>query len=341
MQIEKLLLHVGYPKAGSTWLQRVIFDSGKYGFVPWAEDGSEQRARILWDADRLDYDAAELRARYLAKLRRDLPRDRWLALSSEAFVGNPMSGGFNALWNAEALAQMFPQARVLMVVREQRSMALSCYAQYVKEGGLLSLERFLVGQKTGKMPTFDLRFFEYHKLVAAYRRLFGENRVLVLPFELLRASPMEYVQRLRSFCGLAGAFQPPPGTPLNRANSALALCLMRPLNPLRVGDPLNGFSPWASRRGRKIVDALCRAAGHEAFGGISARITRRWQEVVETLLAGRFAASNAALAHITGLPLGQYGYELSGDLQPVQSCDRRTATTHDLLAAAPGNGSAR
>lgn len=321
MQIEKLLLHVGYPKAGSTWLQRVIFDSGQYGFVPWAEDGSEQRARILWDADRLDYDAAELRARYLAKLRRDLPCDRWLALSSEAFVGNPMSGGFNALWNAEALAQMFPQARVLMVVREQRSMALSCYAQYVKEGGLLSLERFLVGQKTRKMPTFDLRFFEYHKLAAAYRRLFGENRVLVLPFELLRESPMEYVRRLRSFCGLAGAFPTPPGAPLNRANPALALCLMRHLNPLRVADALNGFSPWASRRGRKMIDGLCRVTEHEAFAGVNAYIARRRQQMVETLLAGRFAASNAALARITGLPLGHYGYELSGDLQPAPSSE--------------------
>ena len=57
------------------------------------------------------------------------------------------------------------------------------------------------------------------------------------------------------------------------------------LNPLRRADVLNGFSPWASKPGRKIIDRLCRAAG-------------------------RFAASNARLAQNTGLPLAEYGYDL-------------------------------
>jgi hypothetical protein len=84
----------------------VVFDSGRRGFLPRGESPSDQRTRSLWEADRLDLEMAELRARYRATLRKDLPSDRRTAPSRESSVGNTMSGGFNALWSAEVLAQM-------------------------------------------------------------------------------------------------------------------------------------------------------------------------------------------------------------------------------------------
>ena len=85
---------------------------------------------------------------------------------------------------------------------------------------------------------------------------------------------------------------------------------MRQLNPLRKADVLNGFSPWASKPGRKMIDRLCRAVGRDTFARLNARIAQRWRQSVDEVLAGRFAASNARLAHMSGLPLAEYGYDL-------------------------------
>jgi hypothetical protein len=56
-------------------------------------------------------------------------------VSSERLSGNPHSGGYDSAVLAERLHQVFPGARVLVMIREQRSMILSSWAQYVRVGG--------------------------------------------------------------------------------------------------------------------------------------------------------------------------------------------------------------
>lgn len=58
-------------------------------------------------------------------------------LSAERLSGNPHSGGYDSLQTAKRLHRLFPQAKVLVVVREQTEEILSCYNQYVRAGGVL------------------------------------------------------------------------------------------------------------------------------------------------------------------------------------------------------------
>ena len=65
-------------------------------------------------------------------------------VSFERFSGNPFSGGYDSKEIADRLVQVFPDARVLVVVREQRSMIVSTYKQYVREGGALPPSKFML-----------------------------------------------------------------------------------------------------------------------------------------------------------------------------------------------------
>ena len=64
-------------------------------------------------------------------------------VSFERFSGNPFSGGYDSKEIADRLVRVFPDARVLVIVREQRSMIVSTYKKYVREGGALPPSKFM------------------------------------------------------------------------------------------------------------------------------------------------------------------------------------------------------
>jgi hypothetical protein len=90
------------------------------------------------------------------------------------------------------------------VVREQKSAILSTYRQYIKGGGCGSTRDFLLPPPSGggkKLPLFSFEHFKYHRLAGYYRRLFGEDRVLVLPYEMFVRTPPLFVEEIIHFSG--------------------------------------------------------------------------------------------------------------------------------------------
>lgn len=319
---QHLLIHIGYPKTGSTWLQRVVFDSGRYGLLPWGADGSEQGAHALNRADPLALDLDEPREAYLARLQPGLPPDAWVALSGESLSGSLFSGGHNSAWNARLLHGLFPHARILVVVREQRSIILSAYGQYVKKGGLLGLDAFLAGSPSMRIPFFNLRQFRYDRLVAHYQGLFGPDQVLTLPYEWIVGEPLRFIAELRRFLGIEGEVEAPGREVLNPSRDAVALVLMRRLNYLRRADPVNGFSPLATNLGRRLIDNFCARLQGPLFEPLSSRIRRRWQRRIAATVEGSYAGSNQRLAQLTGLPLAELGYDCGSSPPPAAESER-------------------
>jgi hypothetical protein len=308
----KLLIHIGYHKTASTWLQRVVFDSGRFGLVAWGPDGSEQSPRPISNANTLCYDVDEIRRFYLDRLRPDIPEGAWVALSSERFSGS-LFGAYDSASNGLILRETFPGAHIMVVVREQKAIILSTYSQYVKKGGLLPLSKFLSEHTNTRVPFFLLRQFEYHHLVSYYMHLFDRDKVLVLPYELIGSSAGEFIQAIRRFVGIEGEIEEPPSLRFNVARDALALALMRRVNYLRRSDAVNGFSPFASRRVEKLTNRLCRKLkrlNSPVVGARNAAIRLDWQKQIEQAVGRRYAESNRRLAELTGLDLSRFGYDL-------------------------------
>jgi hypothetical protein len=159
--------------------------------------------RRLVAAHPFDFDAAAFRAEFEPLLRSSEERELVPVVDFERLSGHPFSGGYDSREIADRLAAVFPDGLVLVVIREQRSMIASTYKQYVRQGGASSLRRFLeplVSQGL-QVPQFDFRFFEYHRLLAYYRGLFGADRVLVLTYEQFRDDPSAFVAEIGRFAG--------------------------------------------------------------------------------------------------------------------------------------------
>jgi len=294
------LVHVGLHKTGSTWLQQHVFPHLR-GFVFGNHDpvlGALLGNLLHADDDGFLGDALTVAVdRYESAGRR-------LLLSHEALAGTLWATGDSAERTARRLASTMPNARVLLLTRNQPEMLLAVYAQYVNEGGTRSFERFLAGDRAG--PQFEPASLEYDVLVELYRSLFGKTRVWVFPYERLRADPGTFYDELRRLYGAE-----PSVDSRRRVNVSLSpagLAALRAWNRLFRA---SAFNPSPAVRalpgGRRVRNTLQEvvdpALRHLVPTRVRAASLRR-----ATAFAARYHASNERLAELLDDPLDGLGY---------------------------------
>lgn len=303
-----LLLHIGLHKTGTSWLQEVLIaHSGNRLTAVGAR--FEPRRDIVWPHP-YHFDAAVLREKYDRMIAEAEARGLVPVISDERLSGNPLSGGHDTRLLVDRLADLFPQARVLLVLREQQAMLYSIYDQYVREGGGCSIEDFLRPRTRYVTPWFRAEYLMFDRLVAHLHARFGRERVRVLPYEGLVADPVGFQRSVFAFAGDAQAQPAPSEARINAGRSAAFLALQRRLNPLTVRDDSNAYSPLAIRRFAWPVHRLAIAAARLAPAGISRAAERHVRAAVAGFCAGRFEASNRATSELTGLDLKALGYAM-------------------------------
>jgi hypothetical protein len=307
------LVHIGYHKTGSSWLQRFVFTrKARAGFWAFNKGRNGPITDLLIRPNALDFDPDAARARFSQLIRQALPRVP--VVSSERLSGHAVTGGHDSKDLAERLAAVFPQARVLIVIREQGTALLSTYRQYVRAGGPWTLQQFLdppVDVQI-RVPVFDPNHFAYDRLIRAYLGLFDEENVLVLPYELLRDDPRRFVASIARFsnCTLPDGFLEslPADDRPNRGSSAAVTRAKRVLNRLVVRGDLNPAPllplPRAAAALRTWVESLDRFVPTQA----AARMENRDREVIAAWLGDRYAGSNRSTSDLCSLDLASYGY---------------------------------
>ena len=297
-------------KSASSFLQAKVFGAARFGF---AEPFPEARL-VVTDRLQLDdgwaWDEVGHRAAFAADNEAVAAGGLVPVWSEERLLGDPVQNLYGGAVTAERLARAMPDARVLIVVREQRDLALSVYKEVIHDGQALRLTDVIgTGDEgPGFRPRLREDFLRYDRACARYRALFGEDGVLVLPIEMLRVDPDGFLRRLQEFAGAEGRVSRtmPTGRVHVGAGEA-SLRATRGLNRLRrpspLGHPTRLSDKLVRRAGAGLSAALPRAA-HDAAA-------RRMRAVIEARYRGRFAEDNARLAAICGLDLRAYGYEVA------------------------------
>jgi hypothetical protein len=312
------LIHVGYHKTGSSWLQKYLFSAkAGAGFTAFAKGRDGPINELIVSPNALDFDPAAARRRFEDLIDRATDSGRRAVVSSERLSGHPLSGGYDSKELAERLAEVFPDGRVLIVIREQREMMLSTYRQYVRAGGTWSLRRFLdppVDTRV-RVPLFDAGHFAYHRLISTYQRLFGTERVLVLPYEWFRSEPRVFVSAIAGFAGVTLRDEFLEALPLearpNLATSRAATRLKRAINRLAARTDVNPAPlvnlPRIEAFARRRVDLVDRLIP----GFIRERLERGDRDRVAEAVGDRFDESNRATANLCGLDLAAHGYSVA------------------------------
>jgi hypothetical protein len=301
------LLHVGYHKTGTTWLQTGLFASPARGFTrPW-RSGPIRAALVRPTA--FEFDSSRAAAAFADGLREAAAAGLVPVVSDERLSGSPHAGGYDSGEIARRLHRTFPGGRVLIVVREQRRAILSTYRQYVRDGGVASLAGWLHPRNPDELPQLAWSHWEYHHLIGLYRELFGAERVLVLAFETLAGDDAGFGKRIARFAGARGpgvSAAPPAGSEY-RALGALTTAIKRHANRWLVRSSLSPGAPLYVKDHERRFEAFDRLLPR----ALSSPLERRWRRRVEQAVGERYAASNRATAELAGLDLAALGYPVA------------------------------
>jgi hypothetical protein len=108
------------------------------------------------------------------------------------------------------LRALFPDALVLIVTRGFSGVLASTYAHYVRKGGTLGRSELFRPSEPGEPAPGVEDYFDYDAAVSLYERVFGPENVLVMPYELLRDDPAEFVRQMEDRFGIRSSSAVPP-----------------------------------------------------------------------------------------------------------------------------------
>lgn len=190
----------------------------------------------------------------------------------------------------------------------------SRYSQAVRSGAWQPLKRFidpfepLTTQRTQGMFR---DFLCYDRLIDLYQQRFGKDKVLALPFEILRRDRVEFIARIAEFAGA----RMPDGDEISFENTKQAIpanaipvrrffnhFFSRDIaNPFSLVLPERGFMVYA--RGMRLIDAALRPLGQE-------RPKKKLRRAIDGEIGAYYAESNRRTSDLIGTDLGDLGYSV-------------------------------
>ncbi|MEL7377175.1 MAG: sulfotransferase domain-containing protein [Bacteroidota bacterium] len=317
MGLDNLLIHIGYHKTGTTWLQRELFVREHPVFEPLSRGNKKQsnlcRHFVMDDEAYLLNPSSPASPNYKKEMNYILEKhpagkDKIWVLSNERFSGNPHGGGFDSQSIARRLKEEFPEAKVLIIIREQKSFLLSNYFQYLSIGGDRGLDQYLSQKYDGKNSSFSPNHIKYHHLITKYYELFGADHVLVLPYEVFAQNKPLFFDKMGAFLGRTIQL---PGEASNkfhnRKRNFYLNYKLRILHAMTRPGSVNRYNKvnrtrrrlyhWGFYLGEKVVPASW-----------DKWILDKSKEKITSWCDGRFEESNVKTSELIKINLKEWGY---------------------------------
>lgn len=308
-----VVFHIGYPKTGTTTLQNCLLRNpqvhclgetsreGRGGANDPCTLPSQQLINAVVGADTTRFAAALPALRgtletLLADGRPVLVSDE--ALTMAEYMRTPTRPRTPALSDhveiAGRLRQLWPEARVLVSIREQKSFLVSFYLQRLR-GDLkfVSFDGYIEAHMANIGRRSILNVLRYDEMYAAYAEAFGGGQVRLMVFESYRDQFGRLIRLVADALGLSG-------------DEAVAAWDGRHENKRGGG---YAHARWIHRilsEGRfRLPDAVFHRL-HHIFTLVPDRVE------IDPAMAKRlddfFAPSNRTLEAMTGLELSPLGY---------------------------------
>ncbi|GBE30114.1 hypothetical protein BMS3Bbin04_01140 [bacterium BMS3Bbin04] len=270
-------LHIGLHKTASTWLQKVVFDNHPDLLVFQPATRIKNSHKIISDIYRAPSGQFQP-DRWWDDFNRETEgvkvAGKTVGISYEILAGD-MIHGRDAMTITRRCKKLFGSVKAILVLRHPVDFVNSMYQQYVVQGGAFTLQQ-LVQDKT--IPGKDICYkLNYQALVTMLREEYGENKLLVLPFELMRLDRYAFLRHIWTFLEVAEPEGLDADVQVRESVSLPALKLQRALNAAGI--------PMQQTRGRiRRLDArLLSKIFHSKY-----KVTRtdlvRWQPLLEEVL---------------------------------------------------------
>ena len=305
MSKQQILIHIGYHKTGTTWLQKRLFQAN-YGYVSLMSH--EEVFEHIVRPHGLVFDPKNVQNLISNRLNKLEPETTGV-ISSEILCGNPFYGGRESEQLAQHIYDINPKARILITIRSQIPMIISVYMQYISRGGTLSPKAFFSNNPSMGYTRFAPEHFEYHRLIAYYRKLFGRDNVLVVTQESLTKNSLAFAQKISVFSGAIPINQLKTENKVAISNPEYTACLLRRINHFQSGpasdEPIIDLGDFAHILYR-VVGALGRKSAIRKL----LKNVHPVRDYVKFRFEGRFKESNGQLKEMLANDIDLGLYEL-------------------------------
>lgn len=187
-------IHIGYPKTATKFLQFEIFPKLDldYFFVGKNPKGKYRIMRRILDDIRKPNNLY-ITPYYKEQVKRITDKSKHTLISFESLIGdiyNPDIRDMRLI--AQRLSTLFPSPKILLCIREEKSMIKSLYSQYIKEGGTLTSWEF-------ENIFFNRERLNYVIYISQLQGIFGKKNVCIIDFELLETNDKKFVETICTF----------------------------------------------------------------------------------------------------------------------------------------------
>ncbi len=181
----KAIVHVGYPKTGSTWFQQCL-----YPYVSnWNYLHRDKFRKLVTDSLPFQFELDENGKRYFAN-------SNTIVCDEGIIGGNP----FIAAESLHRIKSVFEEVRIVLFIRNQPDMLVSKYSQYIyKNKGTESAKRFFGSDpywhRVHNFQRFQPEYLYYHSVINYLNNLFGRSHVFVYLFEDFVENPKAFIDK--------------------------------------------------------------------------------------------------------------------------------------------------
>lgn len=314
----ELVLHIGYHKTGTTFFQNVLFCNHPeiaYLGRSWIDDDLNSIFYKLATEDDNDFNAGALRNEFDALVQRLIDKKtliiqgkKVLLLSHESLHSGDSYFGFTVNRQANRIKDVFPNAKIIISIRNQSKMIESHYTNFIHHGGKMSFHKFY-----NKSKEFNLGLknkLDYYQLVRIYTDLFGENNNFVLVFEDVFKD--NNLSRFYEFVGIE-PFVVNKTEVVNKRLSKFSIKIIRTVNTLLIRNFNSNYKNrlaenhsmtekfrWQIIRLLKYLERILGSTNNKSSGYLSKEQKKEIMDYYES--------SNKKLSALIGFNLKEYGY---------------------------------
>jgi hypothetical protein len=188
----KVILHIGYPKTATKWFLGNFYPNVK-------------NAGIIYN-ENLYYDTTPGKEFFEVK-----PDEHYIEKELKIIATHALSGFVNGKWEhgiyrqffLKQLKEKYPDASVIIFIRNQLEFIPSMYSSYLKRGGTASIaEVFSISsENTGEF--FSYEFLDYHKTISQFQNVFGKQNVYIFIYEDFLENNTEFMKNFTSIFGMS------------------------------------------------------------------------------------------------------------------------------------------
>lgn len=192
----EVLIHVGYIKTGSTWLQKHFF--------PFVQNADYIDRRFIFNqlikSGTMEFCPSEF-LNYFDKYLKGK-----IIISQENIIGGIYQRPAKRIETAGRIKSVFPDAKIIIFIRNQAEIISSAYSMHLKCGETSKITDYIFNKKLAGMNNcendFVYDFLKFDIIISMYKNLFGNENVRVFLYEDFLEDNVRFLRAFNEIYGL-------------------------------------------------------------------------------------------------------------------------------------------